>query len=136
MGIGRTAAPGFRGREAMGTTQARHPRRRHVSGLVAVVVIVGCTVVCCGSGSPAATPPPTVTPQECEQAVFTALSGMITEPSQDRPFEDLVARYGTSSRAYAAYQDSFDQFYGQAVAHGLHTAEDYVRPTITKDCTT
>jgi hypothetical protein len=129
----------------MGTTRERHPHRGHRTGrpsgartgrLAAVVVVAGCAAVACGSTPQAAVPAPPPPPQACVQAVFTALSGMITEPRQDQPFADLVARYGTSSPAYTAYQDSFGEFYGQAVAHGIHAAEDDVRTTVTRDCAT
>jgi hypothetical protein len=107
---------------------------RGALGLVAMVIIVGVTVVSCSSTEPADDALPATTQQQCVQAVFNALSGMITQPSQDRPFDQFVDQYGTSSPAYAAYQHSFGQFYGVAVRQGVAVAETSVRPGVTKDC--
>jgi hypothetical protein len=107
---------------------------RPALGLVAVVVIAGCAAASCGSAEPTSAPPPSATPQQCVQAVFDALTGMITEPRRDQPFEEFVTRFGTASPAYAAYQDSFGQFYGAAVSHGVRAAENNVRVTVNRDC--
>lgn len=116
----------------------RATRLRHQKGTLAVaIIIVGLTAAGCGQyaeSSAAAAPPAPVTQQECVSAVYTVLTGMVAKPDDDQPFDDFVTRYGTTSPTYAAYRDSFDPFYNEAVAHGLKAAEAAVRGTVTKDC--
>ena len=116
----------------------RSVRVRHPKGSLAVaIIIVGLTAAGCGqyadSSASAAVP---VSQQECVSAVYTVLSGMIAKPDDDQPFDDFVTRYGTTSATYTAYRDSFDPFYNEAVAHGIKAAEQAVRGTVTKDCST
>jgi hypothetical protein len=125
----------------LSTPSAPFPTRSHLKGTLAVaIIIVGLTTVSCGqysdstaSTSAAAGP---VSQQECVSAVYTVLTGMIAKPNDDHPFDDFVTHYGTTSPTYAAYRDSFDPFYSEAVAHGIKAAEQTVRGTVTKDCST
>ena len=118
--------------------QCRATRQRHAKGTLAVaIIIVGLTAAGCGqyadSGGAAASP---VSRQECVSAVYAVLTGMVAKPDDDQPFEDFVTRYGTTSPTYAAYRDSFDPFYTEAVAHGLKAADAAVHNTVTRDCST
>src|SRR5437879_12066764 len=115
--------------------QCRATRTRHPKGTLAVaIIIVGLTSAGCGQhadpGASAATP---VSQQECVSAVYTVLTGMVAKPDDDQPFGEFVTRYGTTSPTYAAYRDSFDPFYAEAVAHGIKAAEQAVRGTVTRD---
>lgn len=118
--------------------QCRATRLRHPKGTLAVaIIIVGLTAAGCGQYSdPSATAATPVTQQECVSAVYTVLTGMVAKPDDDQPFDDFVTHYGTTSPTYAAYRDSFDPFYNEAVAHGLKAAEAAVRGTVTRDCST
>lgn len=122
----------------LSTPSAPFPTRTHFKGTLAVaIIIVGLTTVSCGQYSdPTADSASPVSQQECVSAVYTVLSGMIAKPDDDQPFDDFVTRYGTTSPTYAAYRDSFDPFYNEAVAHGIKVAEETVRGTVTKDCAT
>lgn len=118
-------------RTARGTRSPRHS----VPVLVVAIVIVGLTSAGCGQDSTSgAAGLASISPQECEQAVFDVLSGIIAKPQDDQPFETFVSRYGTQSATYAAYRDSFNPFYNEAVSHGIKAAENDVRGTVTKDC--
>ncbi|HEY4019034.1 MAG TPA: hypothetical protein VGM75_10130 [Pseudonocardiaceae bacterium] len=115
---------------------ASRPTRIHLKGtLVVAIIIVGLATASCGQypTADAATP---ISQQECVSAVYTVLTGMIAKPNDDQPFDDFVTHYGTASPTYAAYRDSFDPFYNEAVAHGIKAAEQTVRGTVTKDCST
>ena len=118
--------------------QCRATRVRHHKGSLAVaIIIVGLTAAGCGQyGEPSAAAAAPVSQQECVSAVYSVLSGMVAKPDDDQPFDDFVTHYGTTSPTYAAYRDSFDPFYNEAVAHGIKAAEQAVRDTVAKDCST
>jgi hypothetical protein len=110
-----------------------------IKGTLAVaIIIVGLTTASCGqyTDTTADAATATVSRQECASAVYTVLSGMIAKPDDDQPFDDFVTRYGTTSPTYAAYRDSFDPFYNEAIVHGIKAGEQTVRDTVTKDCAT
>lgn len=111
---------------------------RHAKGTLAVaIIIVGLTTAACGQpAGPNVDASAPVSQQECVSAVYTVLSGMIAKPDDDQPFDDFVTRYSPNSPTYTAYRDSFDPFYSEAVAHGVKAAEDAVRGTVTRDCST
>ncbi|HJP80064.1 MAG TPA: hypothetical protein VJ914_37680 [Pseudonocardiaceae bacterium] len=111
---------------------------RHPKGTLAVaIIIIGLTTAACGQPSgPSVDASAPVSQQECVSAVYTVLSGMIAKPDDDQPFDDFVTRYSPTSPTYTAYRDSFDPFYSEAVAHGVKAAEDAVRSTVTRDCST
>lgn len=111
---------------------------RHAKGTLAVaIIVVGLTAAGCGQpAEQSAEAPAPVSQQECVSAVYTVLSGMIVKPDDDQPFDDFVARYSPTSPTYTAYRDSFDPFYNEAVSHGIKAAEDAVRSTVTRDCST
>lgn len=117
---------------------ASRPTRIHLKGtLVVAIIIVGLATASCGQYPTADAATPTSTsPQECVSAVYTVLTGMIAKPNDNQPFDDFVTHYGTTSPTYAAYRDTFDPFYNEAVAHGIKVAEQTVRGTVTKDCST
>ena len=115
---------------------ARHAGRAKGT-LVVAIIIVGLTTAGCGQyADPSADASTPVSQQECVSAVYDVLSGMVAKPDDDQPFDDFVTRYGTTSATYAAYRDSFDPFYNEAVAHGIKAAESAVRDTVTRDCAT
>lgn len=108
-------------------------------------VVVGCVAVCCvavccvaagcGTGVPGSEGAPAESAQqECVDAVFGVLSGMIDRPYDNRPFQDFVTRYGTGSVTYSAYLDVFSSFYSLSASQGVRGAEDRLRATVTRDC--
>jgi hypothetical protein len=115
---------------------ARHAG--HYKGALAVaIIIVGLTAAGCGQyADPSAAASTPVSQQECVSAVYTVLSGMIAKPDDDQPFDDFVTHYGTTSATYAAYRDSYDPFYNEAITHGIKAAEEAVHGTVTRDCST
>jgi hypothetical protein len=100
--------------------------------VAACVAVVGCAVVACGQADSAPRAPSPQ--QQCVQAVFGVLSGMITRPYDSQPFADFVTRYGTQSVTYSAYLDVFSSFRDLSAAQGVHAAEDRLRGTVTRDC--
>jgi hypothetical protein len=109
--------------------------RAGVAGVCAAVVVVGCVAAGCGSDA-SGTQGPTGenVRQECVDAVFGVLSGMIERPYDNRPFQDFVTRYGTGSVTYSAYLDVFSSFYSLSASQGVHAAEARLRSTVTRDC--
>jgi hypothetical protein len=106
-----------------------------VARLCAAVVVIGCVAAACAdSTSPSQGSASSNPQQQCVQAVFDVLSGMITRPYDNRPFEAFVTRYGTQSVTYNAYLDVFTSFYGLSADDGVRGAEQRLRPTVTKDC--
>ena len=124
----RPPAPGDQCR----ATRVRHPK----SSLAVAIIIVGLTAAGCGQYTDASASAAPVSQQECVSAVYTVLTGMVATPDDDQPFDNFVTRYGTTSPTYAAYRDSFDPFYNEAVAHGIKAAEQVVHGTVAKDCST
>jgi hypothetical protein len=107
-----------------------------MAGVGAALVIFGITG-CAQSGQTPSTLPTTgnTSPREqCVQAVFTVLSGMVSRPYDNRPFEDFVTRYGTGSVTYSAYLTAFTPFYDLASTQGIRGAETRLRPTIERAC--
>jgi hypothetical protein len=103
-----------------------------------MLVIIGCAG-CAASGQTTRSVPtvPTVAvsaQQQCVQAVFTVLSGMVSRPYDNRPFEDFVTRYGTDSVTYSAYRDTFTSFYDLSASQGIRGAENRLRASITEEC--
>ncbi len=108
-----------------------------VAGVALAVVIFGCTATgCAQSPAPIQAAPRATAQQACVQAVFDVLSGMFSRPFDNRPFQDFVTRYGTQSVTYGAYRDAFSPFYDLAAADGVRSAEQRLRPDITKECAT
>jgi hypothetical protein len=106
-----------------------------VAGVCAAVVVVGC--VASGCGEAVSTPQGPVranAQQQCVQAVFDVLSGMIANPYDSSPFEAFVTRYGTQSVTYNAYRDVFTSFYSLSTDHGVRGAEDRLRSVVARDC--
>lgn len=98
----------------------------------AAVVVVGCVVAACGQADSA---PGAPSPQQqCVQAVFGVLDGMISRPYDSQPFADFVTRYGTQSVTYSAYLDVFTSFRSLSASQGVHGAESRLRPELTRDC--
>lgn len=95
-------------------------------------VVVGCAVAACGQAD--SMPRQPSPQQECVQAVFDVLSGMISRPYDSQPFADFVTRYGTQSVTYSAYLDVFTSFRSLSAAEGVHSAEDRLRGAVTRDC--
>jgi hypothetical protein len=109
--------------------------RGHVAGVCTAVVVIGC--VATGCAAPASTGQvltKTNAQQECVQAVFDVLSGMVNRPYDNRPFEDFVTRYGTGSVTYTAYLDAFAPFYDLSTTQGVQGAEQRLRASITREC--
>jgi hypothetical protein len=96
------------------------------------VVVIGCAAVACGQADTAPAAPSAQ--QQCVQAVFDVLSGMITKPYDSQPFADFVTRYGTQSVTYSAYLDVFSSFRSLSAAQGVRAAEDRLRAAVTRDC--
>lgn len=106
-----------------------------LAGVVLAVVIVGGTATGCAQPtSPTQAIPRATAQQACVQAVFDVLSGMVSRPFDNRPFQDFVTRYGTQSVTYNAYRNTFAPFYDLAATQGVRGAEQHLRPAITKDC--
>jgi hypothetical protein len=108
-----------------------------MAGVCAAVLMIGCAATGCAQTSQTTQAVPTnpVTPQQqCVQAVFAVLSAMVSHPYDNRPFEDFVARYGTTSVTYAAYRDAFTPFYDLSATRGIRGAEDRLRDSVTKEC--
>jgi hypothetical protein len=106
-----------------------------MAGVVLAVVILGCTATgCAQSPVPIQAAPRATAQQACVQAVFDVLSGMVSRPFDNRPFEDFVTRYGTQSVTYSAYRDAFAPFYDLAATDGVRSAEQRLRGAITKEC--
>ncbi|HEY0806949.1 MAG TPA: hypothetical protein VGD84_17895 [Pseudonocardiaceae bacterium] len=118
--------------------------RVHMADVCAAVLMIGCAATGCAQTSQTTQAVPTnpVTPQQqCVRAVFAVLSAMVSHPHDNRPFEDFVARYGTTSVTYAAYRDAFTPFYDLSApfydlsaTHGIRGAEDRLRDSVTKKC--
>jgi len=130
--------PSSRRRNRPGNPRPDGRTHRHsVHRLAVAIIIAGLTTAGCAQlTDPSAEPPAAVSQQTCVDAVFTVLTGTITSPQDDHPFEDFVNRYGTQSATYAAYRDSYNPFYNEAVQHGIKAAEDDVRTVVTRDCST
>jgi hypothetical protein len=107
-----------------------------MAGVGAALVILICTGCAQSTQTPSSLPTGVrPTPQEqCVQAVFTVLSGMVSRPYDNRPFEDFVTRYGTGSVTYSAYLTAFTPFYDVAATQGIGGAEKRLRPTIERAC--
>jgi hypothetical protein len=107
-----------------------------LAGVTLAVVIFGCTATgCAQSPAPPIQAVPMATAQQaCVQAVFDVLSGMVSRPFDNRPFQDFVTRYGTQSVTYSAYRDAFAPFYDLAASNGVRGAEQRLRADITKEC--
>lgn len=113
--------------------------RRWVAGACAVLIIIGCAG--CAQQSQtnqtnhAVPTSAAITPQEqCVRAVLTVLSGMVSRPYDNRPFEDFVTRYGPGSVTYSAYRDAFTPFYYLSSTEGVNGAENRLRAQITNEC--
>lgn len=129
----RPPAPGEQCQSKRSSKCLRHPK----GTLALAIIIVGLTAAACGQpAEPSVDASAPVSQQECVSAVYTVLSGMIAKPDDDQPFDDFVTRYSPTSATYTAYRDSFDPFYSEAVTHGVKAAEDAVRTTVTRDCST
>ena len=115
-----------------GTKAGGMPLALRGARIVACAVVVGCAVAACGQ--PDATPRAPSPQQECVQAVFDVLSGMVSRPYDNRPFADFVTRYGTQSVPYSAYLDVFTSFRSLSASQGVHGAENRLRAIVTRDC--
>ncbi len=94
--------------------------------------VLGCALAACGEADSAPSRPGAQ--QQCVQAVFDVLDGMITKPYDSRPFAEFVTRYGTQSVTYSAYLDVFSSFRSLSTGGGVRNAEDRLRGTVTRDC--
>lgn len=109
----------------------------HKGTFAVAIIVIGLTTAGCGRYvDPGADSSGQVSRQECVSAVYAVLSGMVARPNDDQPFEDFVNHYGAASPTYTAYRDSFDPFYNDALTHGIKAAEQDVRATVIRDCTT
>jgi hypothetical protein len=110
--------------------------RAGVARVCSVVVVVGCVVTGCGEAvSTPQGPTQASNQQQCVQAVFDVLSGMIAKPFDNAPFQAFVTRYGTQSVTYNAYLDVFTSFYSLSADHGVPGAESRLRAIVARDCT-
>lgn len=106
-----------------------------VARTCAAVAVLGCVATGCAHTTSATRGSALSSPQQqCVQAVFDVLSGMITKPYDNGPFEAFVTRYGTQSVTYNAYLDVFTSFYSLSANDGVRGAEQRLRPMVTKDC--
>lgn len=108
-----------------------------MAGVCGVLVILGSVACAATPGHTALVVPTTnaMTPQQrCVAAVFTVLSGMVSHPYDNRPFQDFVTRYGTGSVTYSAYLDAFTPFYDLSATEGIAGAESRLRASITQEC--
>lgn len=104
------------------------------------VAVAGCVATCCllaacgQASSIAQQPTGSGARQECVQAVFDVLSGMVAKPYDSGPFDSFVTRYGTGSVTYNAYLDVFTSFYSLSSSGGVPGAESRLRPIVVRDC--
>ncbi|HEY3752883.1 MAG TPA: hypothetical protein VGL80_27165 [Pseudonocardiaceae bacterium] len=107
---------------------------RLVAVFVGFAVFGGLMAGCAGSSQTNPGPSTATAQQQCVQAVFNVLRGMVNKPYDGQPFESFVTTYGTRSVTYDAYLDVFTSFYTLSSTTGVQHAETRLLPTVSRDC--